>query len=832
MTAFQSSSLPIAAVLDALEQALVEHRRVVLEAPPGAGKSTYLPLWLLRRGVDRQHRVVLLQPRRLAADNVARFLAHQLGERLGERVGLRTRFDHCVSANTVIEVMTEGIFLRRIQRDPELSDTAYVLFDEFHERSWAADLALAFARESQTVWREGGEPLHLVVMSATLPALPLADWLQAPVVRTAGRGFPVDVRYQPAGRRDWAEHAAAQIDTALAGGARKVLVFLSGWGAMQRLQKTLGERDDRDVFLLHSRVPPDRQQLALAEPGDRPAVVLATNIAETSLTIAGVDAVIDTGQVRRPLYDSRRGMDRLETGWISQASAAQRAGRAGRLGPGVCIRLWSQEQQGRLRADDPAEIQQVDLVPLALELALWASPDLLLLEEPPVSRLTEARQLLQRLGALDAGGGITVAGRAMAELGLHPRLGHLVLCGREHGRLQAACQLAALLSEGDFLRAEEGVAADLDWRLELLRRREDSAGGRVQSGARQRVLQLSRQLLQRSGGGEDAQQASAGAGELLLAAFPDRLARQRAPGSVRYLTVDGFEVALHEADALRREPWLVIAEHDGDPRGARVRLAAALPEAEALMAGQVRSAVVADWDEERQALGARRERRLGAIVLEARNIPLEEDQAGALWLQMLRARGLDWLQWPAAARAWLGRVRWLARRREDWPDWSEAALLADLEQWLLPYLGGVRRLEQLRSLDYAALLQARLDYDRRRELDRLAPAQFALPSGREHPVDYSGEGPPRLAARVQEFYGLDRHPAVAGGAEPLLLELLSPAQRPVQVTQDLPGFWRSSYQEVRKDMKGRYPKHFWPERPWEAPATTTTRRRMADPGSQ
>jgi ATP-dependent helicase HrpB len=664
-------------------------------------------------------------------------------------------------------------------------------------------------------------------MSATLPATALQAWLRAPVVRADGRSFPVDIRYQPPGRREPLEFLAAQIDGALAGGARKVLVFLSGWGPMQRLQRRLDGRDDCVVHLLHSRVPPAQQQLALTDTGaERPSVVLATNIAETSLTIAGVDTVIDSGQVRRPRYDSRRGMDQLETGWISQASAEQRAGRAGRLGPGLCIRLWSREQHGRLPADDPAQIQQVDLAPLALELALWGSPDLELLEAPPPQRLAEARLLLRRLGALDEHGHISAAGRAMAELGLHPRLGRLVLHGREQGRLRAACQLAALLSEGDFARAE-AVSADLDWRLQILQRG-DARPAQVLPGVLQRVQQLSRQLLQRSGGA--AEPASAGAaGALLLAALPDRLARQRAPDSHRYLTVDGFEVALAADDALCREPWLVVAEHDGDRRGARVRLAAAVSEddIERLLGGQIALEDSAVWDEGRQALSARRTRRLGAIVLETQALALRDEAADALWLELLRARGLDWLQWPAPVAAWLERVRWLGRRRDDWPDFSETVLLADLEQWLAPWLSGIRHLQQLRGLDYLALLAQRLDHAQRQLLERFAPAHFTLPSGAAHRIDYSGDGPPRLAARVQEFYGLDRHPVI--GAEPLLLELLSPARRPVQVTQDLPGFWRSSYADVRKDMRGRYPKHFWPEQPWQAPATTTTKNRMAQP---
>lgn len=819
--------LPIEAALPELERVLTSRRRVVIEAPPGAGKSTWLPLWLLRRA-DTKNRIVLIQPRRLAADNVARFLARQTGRPLGEVVGLRTRFDHKVSADTVIEVVTEGIFLRQIQRDPELAGVAIVLFDEYHERSWQADLALAFALESQALWREENRPLTLIIMSATLPAAEISAWLDAPLVRAEGRSFPVAVSYEPPGRRDLPDHLLGQIDAALAFGARKTLVFLAGWGIMQRLQQRLAQRADCDVHLLHSQVPPEQQRLAMAAVTERPVVVLATNIAETSLTIEGVDTVIDSGQVRRPHYDIRRGMDQLDTGWISKASAEQRAGRAGRLGPGRCIRLWSQEQQGRLPAHDPAEIQQVDLAPLALELALWGSADLRLPEAPPVQRLEEARQLLRRLGALDSADRISAEGRSLAGLGLHPRLGRLVLAGCGAGVARTACQLAALLSEGDFLRGEDG--ADLDLRLDILRRRQSDVPAAVARGVLQRVRQLTDQLLARAGGekrgGKTAEAGPASTGALLATAFPDRLAKQREPGSNRYVTVDGFEVVLDTGDALRGSPWLVVAEHDGKRQGARVRLAAAVEQRdiEPLLNTQAQPEEATHWDENRGAIVARRLRRFGAIVLDEQNLPLTDALANAFWLSLLRERGFGWLQWPESVETWLARVRWAAPRLAESPDFSEQGLLADLEDWLSPYLLNIRRLEPLRALDFLSILQGRLDYRQQQELERQAPASYRLPSGFSHPVQYAGEGAPRLAARVQEFYGLNQHPCVAG--QPLLLELLSPAHRPVQLTQDLPGFWRNSYPEVRKEMKGRYPKHFWPEEPWAAPATTRTKKHM------
>lgn len=834
-------ALPIVEALPALEQALQQSARIALEAPPGAGKSTYLPLWLWRRDADPSQRILLIQPRRLAASNVARYLAQQSGGTLGESVGLRTRYDHKISAATVIEVITEGIFLRRIQRDPELHGVRYVLFDEYHERSWQADAGLAFALETQAQWRSADQPLFILAMSATLPTAAVADWLQAPIVRAQGRSYPVQIDYRPPvaarldrGRPDATEHLAQQIVAARQAGSRRMLVFLAGWQPMQRLQQRLAGRFDGVVQLLHSSLPPDQQQRALAVPeGGEASVVLATNIAETSLTIEGIDTVIDSGQVRRPRFDPSRGMDRLETGWISRASAEQRAGRAGRLGPGRCIRLWSQEQQGRLPAHDSAEIHQVDLAPLALELAVWNSdrPVEQLLPDPPLPlRLDEARQVLAGLGALDGRGRITGIGRKMSELGLHPRLGRLVLHGRDNGRLRGACRLAALLSEGDFLpRADAEASVDVDLRLQVLQRGATHPGTAHQ-GTVQRIKQLAKQLLERSGGDAGADVAQVASGELLLAAFPDRVARRRPGDEPRYLGIDGFELLLDRRDALAREPWLVVAEHDGARQGARIVLAAGIDEAAVLerLAARIEERDVLAWDETAQRLSAKRLRRLGALLLAEQQLPLDDERANAIWLREVRERGSAWFGWSDAVQSWLERVRWAQRGASDWPDFSEAGLLASLDDWLLPYLQGVRRLEQLRALDFGSLLRARLDYGRQQQLAQLAPERLQLPSGASHAIEYRIGEPPKLAARLTEFYGLDRHPTVGG--EPLLLELLSPAHRPVQLTRDIVGFWRGSYPEVRKEMKGRYPKHFWPEEPWSAPATTVTKKRMQQPG--
>lgn len=826
--------LPISAVLPELSSVLDSCARVVLEAPPGAGKSTYLPLWLSERGASTTQRIVIIQPRRIAAASVAAYLARQSGWAVGDRIGLRTRFENSVSNRTVIEVVTEGIFLRRVQHDPELKGVRYVLFDEYHERSWQADLGVGLTIESQAQWRDASSPLQLIVMSATLPAEKVASWIDAPVVRAEGRSYPVAIEYSSAGRVDLLDHIAAEIRKAIAQGSRRVLVFLAGWQQIQKVKQRI-ENLDCDVELLHSHVPPDQQQRALNFSEDsKQGVVLATNIAETSLTISGIDTVIDSGQVRRAQFDSKRGMDRLETGWISRASAEQRAGRAGRLGPGRCIRLWSREQQGRLLEHDPAEIHSVDLAPLALELAHWGGDDpaQVLPELPPPQRLHDARGLLRYLHALDENFRITKVGRTMVELGVHPRLARLVLHGAEHQQVRAATLIAALLSEGDFLsrsnREQNSLPVDIDWRLRVLCGEEFSDAS--QRGMVQRIQQLARQLQRRTGNSTEITATKkilqTSAGELLLVAFPDRVARRRDDNAARYLCVDGAEVLLDESDPSRKHAWIVVAEHDGNRSGARVRLAAAIDkqQIEQELCDQIVVTDSAEWSDEKSMLIARRQRKLGAIVLDESPLLLDQEQASMMWLQLLREKGLDWLQWSDSTTQWLQRARWLHTRLDNWPDFSSHVLIAELEQWLLPYLDGVRKLSDLRALDFGAMLRARLSFAQQQQLDKEAPTHFVLPTGNRHPLQYREDGGPKLAARLTEFYGLAAHPFVAG--EPLLLELLSPARQPLQLTSDLPNFWRSAYPEVRKEMKGRYPKHFWPDEPWSATATATTKKNM------
>ncbi len=824
--------LPIAALLESLREAWRSSPCVVLQAPPGAGKSTALPLWLLQQIDPGQGRLVLLQPRRMAAEQIAAYLAGCLGEALGEQVGLTTRERRVVSPRTRLEVVTDGIFLRQIQTDPSLQGVAGVLFDEFHERSWQSDLALALALESQQL---RDQPLRLLVMSATLQADALASLLDAPVLRSEGRSYPVAIDYRPAGRLPWAAHLAQCARDSLAGGARRVLVFLPGLRWMRQAAAALapGLAEGTPVHLLHAGLSAAQQQ-AILQPGAGPDVILATNVAETSVTIEGVDVVIDSGWVRRAVFEPRRGLDRLLDGMVARDAAEQRAGRAGRLGPGRCIRLWSREQQGHLAATEEPQVRQVDLAPLALELAAWGVSDpaqLTLLDAPDPARWAGACELLQRLGALDERGQVTAAGREMAALGVHPRLGRMLLAGRETEQLGPATWLAALLGEGDCWPRERGEPpADLALRGPLLRQ----APGRLRQ---QRERLLRRLGKQRSGAERPGSAAApvspelAHAGLLLAAGFADRVAQARDLNSGRYLSAAGFELQLPRGDhSLAGAPWLVVADCDGD---GRIRLALRLDDAEVtdLVRRHAVRRLDCTWDAGSGRVQARESLSLGAITLEERTVPVPPGAARPLLVQALREQGFAALQPAAATLAWLERVRWLGARRPQWPDFSEAALMAQLDDWLLPWLpDDARDLNALRRLDLLSLLQARLGHDGQRELQRLAPLSWLLPGGLSRRIDYSGEGGPRLSLRLQDCFGLDLHPCLPEDGGPLLLELLSPAQRPLQLTRDLPGFWRGSYTEVRKEMRGRYPRHHWPEQPWLAPAPTPSSNRAGGRG--
>ncbi|UVE18412.1 ATP-dependent helicase HrpB [Pseudomonas sp. LS44] len=838
-------ALPIDSILPALREALARRHEAVLEAPPGAGKTTRVPLALLDEPWLAGQTIVMLEPRRLAARAAAERLASELGEVVGETVGYRIRLDSKVGPRTRIEVVTEGILARRLQDDPALEGVGLVIFDEFHERSLDADLALALCLNGRELLRDE-PPLKVLLMSATLEGERLSALLDAaPVLRSEGRMFPVEtqwgVPYQPGEALE--PKVVQTVLQALAEQPGSLLVFLPGQAEIRRVHERLAEAlgEQRDILLcpLHGELELSAQRAAIEPaPAGLRKVVLATNIAETSLTIDGVRVVVDAGLARVPRFDPGSGMTRLLTQRISRASATQRAGRAGRLQPGVCYRLWSQAQHDQLAAYDSAEILQADLAGLALQLARWGvSPDeLAWLDAPPAAAYAQARDLLTRLGALDERGVLSAHGQAMAGLPTHPRLAHLLLRGQALGLAALACDLAALLGERDILPGgQRSGGADLHSRLALLH---GSERGRAQ-GAIQRVRQVARQL--RNLLPKTTVMAPADAhdphwlGALLAFAYPDRIAQQRRAGGGDYRLANGRAAQFGEPDALMKQQWLVIADLGSrqGQREERIYLAADLDPAlfDSVLAEQVSNRDELDWDEREGVLRAERQRKVGELVLSREPLTgLDEAARGRALLGLVRRKGLELLPWTPELRQWQARLALLrgldlARQpASDWPDVSDAALLANLEEWLLPYLGKVSRLSHFASLDLPGMLAGLLPWPLPQRLDELAPKSLSVPSGSQIRVDYQ-EQPPVLAVRLQELFGLADTPRIAGGRQVVKLHLLSPARRPVQVTQDLASFWANTYLEVKKDLKGRYPKHYWPDDPLVAEPTARVKPR-------
>ncbi|MCP1520661.1 ATP-dependent helicase HrpB [Pseudomonas migulae] len=835
-------SLPIDEVLPALREALATRHEAVLEAPPGAGKTTRVPLALLNEPWLAGQTILMLEPRRLAARAAAERLASELGEKVGETVGYRIRLDSKVGPRTRIEVVTEGILTRRLQDDPALEGVGLLIFDEFHERSLDADLALALSLNGRELFRDD-QPLKILLMSATLEGERLAGLLDdAPILRSEGRMYPVAMRWgRPFQPGEFIEPRLVQtILEALNDETGSLLVFLPGQAEIRRVHQQLADAlgENTQVLLcpLHGELDLAAQRAAIdPAPAGKRKVVLATNIAETSLTIDGVRVVIDGGLARVPRFDPGSGMTRLDTQRISRASATQRAGRAGRLEPGVCYRLWSQDQHEQLAAYASAEILSADLAGLALQLGRWGvtPTQLVWLDVPPAAAYAQAQDLLDRLGALD-GEALTRHGQAMAELPAHPRIAHLLLRGQALGLADMACDVAALLGERDILR---GAGADLHSRLVLLSGEERAARG-AQGGV-QRARQLARQyrgyLRGKASEPVSDPEHPRWLGALLALAYPDRVAQQRRAGGAEYRLANGRAALFAEADSLMKQPWLVIADLGSrqGQREERIYLAADFDPAlfDSVLAEQVRVVDQLDWDEREGVLRAERQRKVGELILSREPLTgLDETARSQALVNLVRRKGLELLPWTPELRQWQARVALLrqldlgSKGESEWPDVSDAALLKSLEHWLMPYLGKVSRLSHFASLDLSSIVHNLLPWPLPQRLDELAPHHLSVPSGSSIRLDYS-EQPPILAVRLQELFGLAETPRIAGGRQVVKLHLLSPARRPVQVTQDLANFWRSTYAEVKKDLKGRYPKHYWPDDPLVAEATARTKPR-------
>jgi ATP-dependent helicase HrpB len=827
-----------------LASALSVHARVLLHAPPGAGKSTVVPLALLDAAWLGRGKILMLEPRRIAARAVANRMSQLLGEPVGGIVGFRTRIETRVSRDTRIEVVTEGILTRMLQGDAALERIGCVIFDEFHERSLNADLGLALCLESQESLRED---LRLLVMSATLDLEPLSALLRdAPLVTAEGRAHQVTTHYVPRRAEMPLELQTAQVlRAALGRDDGDILCFLPGAAEIRRVHRTLEE----SAAGANVRVLPLFGDLSAAEQDAalRPAplgarkIVLATSIAETSLTIEGIRIVVDSGLRRYSEFDPASGMSRLVTGRVSQAAADQRRGRAGRLSDGVCYRLWSEGSQATLAAHTPPEILNADLAPLALELSLWGAADaarLRWLDPPPAAPLAQARDLLRSLEAIDERNLITGHGRQLAGLGAHPRLAHMLAKGRELGVPRLACDLAAILSERDLLRAAPG-ARDVDLRLRVSVLA--SGAGTSSSGLPSGLTVDARALREAArsaanwrrilGGAEAGSRAEDLTGVLVAFAYPDRIGRAR-DAAGRYLLANGRGARFAEPQALAKSEFIVAAELDGAEREARIFLAAPIERAdlERHFESHIEMHEEIVWDAREQAVRARREHRLAALVLdseETRNPDRGAMQRAAL--EGLRSLGLGVLPWSKDLMQWQARLALMRAHAvpsaEPWPDLSDEALLATLEEWAPPWMDGLVRREHFGRLDLGNALHGRLSYAQNAILEREAPTHFVVPSGSRIPIDYLDGVVPTLSVRLQEMFGLRETPAVAAGRLPLLLKLLSPAGRPVQITRDLVSFWNRGYHEVRKDLKGRYPKHHWPEDPHSAQASRRVRPR-------
>ena len=810
--------LPVSHVLPVVAAALEKQKRAVLSAPPGAGKTTLVPLYLLGQAWRGDGKIILLEPRRLAARAAASRMASLIGEQVGETVGYRMRLDNRISAATRIEVVTEGVFARMILDDPELTGVSVVIFDEFHERSLDADFGLALALDVQSALRED---LRMLVMSATLDVERVAALLDhPPVIESLGRSFPIDIRYQdrPGGERIEDAVTRAILD-AHANETGSILAFLPGQAEITRTVERLQGRFGAETLIapLYGNLSQKEQDAAIrpASQGMR-KIVLATSIAETSITIDGVRIVIDSGLQRLPVFEASTGITRLETVRVSRASADQRAGRAGRTEPGTAVRLWHQGQTAALPAFTPPQILSSDLSGLVLDLAHWGVQDpasLAFVDQPPETTLREARVLLGQLGALDKDGALTARGKVMRDLALPPRLAAMVVSAGEAGQARDAAMIAVLLTEQGL----GGTSVDIEERLRRFK---------VERGER---AEASRRLAGRLASGLDrgAATAPALAGQLLLHAFPDRIALQRG-GRGRFVMANGRGAELPETERLAGSQMLVIADLTGRAAQARVLAAAEVTrgDIEAELPGEIKTGDQIFFDRQSRQIRARRATRLGAIVFEETPLPRPSGAAVTQALvEGVRELGLDQLSFSKEAVQLRERIGFLHRTiGEPWPDVSNDALLSRLGDWFAPFQTEARGLSEISAAGLSNGLMSLVPHELQRDLSRLAPTHFEAPTGQRHPIQYEGEEPV-LTIRVQELFGLKQHPAIAGGRLPLLLELTSPAHRPIQTTRDLPGFWAGSWKDVRADMRGRYPRHPWPERPEDALPTTRAKPR-------
>jgi len=803
------NALPIDTILPDLIAALRDHGRAVLQAPPGAGKTTRVPLAMLDAALTDQ-KIIMLEPRRLAARAAADRMAATLGEKAGETIGYRVRGDNATSAKTRVEVVTEGILTRMIQSDPELTGIGAVIFDEFHERSLNADLGLALCLEIAGALRDD---LILLAMSATLDAAPVAKLMEAPILTSEGRAYPVDIHHldKPLPRETRIEQATADaVLRALHETTGGLLVFLPGEGEIRRTEALLKPRLPADIALhtLFGAMPLPAQRAAIRPTDQGRKIVLATSIAETSLTIEDVRVVIDAGRARRARFDPGAGMSRLVTERVSRAEATQRTGRAGRVAAGTCYRLWTKGEEGALPPFAPPEIETADLAPLALDLAQWgATPDAVpLLTQPNAGTYAEGVALLTDLGALDQGGGITDHGRALARLPTHPRLANMLIRAGK-----PAAPLAALLAERDPL--PRNAPTDLTLRIEAITDTKTFAARRLWQPDRGTVARIREEAKRLSRLVPDA--APMGLAEMAALAYPDRVGQRRKGDQPRYVLSGGKGAMLPEGDTLTAAPFIVVTDTDGDPREARIRQAIQITAGEIrdAFANQIAWIDTCHWSKRDRRIVARQQEQLGAIALDDRIWKDAPDDAIArAMLDGVRDLGLTIND---AARLFLARAR-LIGPEAGLPDFSDDALIESLEDWLLPYLTGIRDAATWRKANILPALQARLDWDQSQTLDRLAPPKFTTPLGRQIAIDYASD-PPEISLRIQELFGQTSHPKV--GKTPLKVTMLSPAGRPIQTTSDLPGFWTGSYADVRKDMRARYPKHPWPEDPTQADPT-------------